>query len=287
MLASVTMSKAVVLSVMSKNVLLGSCPAVTAAATTTTWLHTPRRTLRIPPSPPHFDVSNFPVRYRLPVVPKYPQTFGGASSNIRVPKGKKDLFRLMGEELVHNKLLLGQYAIIAIHGGTMKHNHFEMLRKKVTPHLKQDKSFAFYRVDPPYKPATVHGAGKKLGGGKGSISHYTTPVKAGRVILEVGGNVMWEEIEPMLSYAASLLPFEAIAVSQELLDRLNANEQMMEETNENPYTFEWLVRNNMMDCQAQISPKDRLWFGRFVYRDRSAYLNKKWNLTRESKYRHR
>lgn len=33
-----------------------------------------------------------------------------------------------------------------------------------------------------------------MGGGKGNIDHYVTPVKAGRVIIEVGGPVEWEEV---------------------------------------------------------------------------------------------
>lgn len=33
-----------------------------------------------------------------------------------------------------------------------------------------------------------------MGGGKGAIDHYVTPVKAGRVIIEVGGPVEYEEV---------------------------------------------------------------------------------------------
>ena len=152
-------------------------------------------------------------------------------------------------------------------------------------YLKEGKTFAIYRVDPPYKPVTVHGEGKKLGGGKGSIHHYVTPVKAGRVILEVGGKVMWDEVRPWLDKVVAKLPFEAISVNKRLLDRLNEEEKRLEETNENPYTFEWMIRNNMFDCRRYISPRDKLWFGKFVYRDRTH--NKKWDSVRQSRYRHR
>lgn len=33
-----------------------------------------------------------------------------------------------------------------------------------------------------------------MGGGKGSIDHYVTPVKAGRVIIEVGGYCEFFEV---------------------------------------------------------------------------------------------
>jgi diadenosine tetraphosphate (Ap4A) HIT family hydrolase len=49
------------------------------------------------------------------------------------------------------------------------------------------------------------------------------------------------------------------------------------------YTFEWLVRNNIMDCHMHVSPRDKLWFGNFIYRDRT--MNKKWNIVRKEKYK--
>lgn len=147
---------------------------------------------------------------------------------------------------------------------------------------QENRGFALYRVDPPYHPVTNHGKGKKLGGGKGSISHYTTPVKAGRVILEIGGNILWDEVEPWLRLLTKKLPFDAICVTQDMLERIEAEEKRLIETNENPYTFEWFIRNNMMDCKSWLSPRDQLYFGKFVYRDRT--LNKKWNLVRRKKY---
>ena len=36
---------------------------------------------------------------------------------------------------------------------------------------------SWYRVDAPYKPITDHGTGKRMGGGKGSIDEYGTPVR--------------------------------------------------------------------------------------------------------------
>ena len=106
-----------------------------------------------------------------------------------------------------------------------------------------------------------------------------------RVIVEVGGEFLWEQVRPWLSTFAKDLPFDAIAVNQELLDRLDREENRLAETNENPYSFEWLVRNNMLDCQRELSPLDKKWFGRFVYRDR--HLNRKWNNVLQKKYHKR
>jgi large subunit ribosomal protein L16 len=238
----------------------------------------PKRDLRIfPPPPPHVNTV-MPERHRLPVVPKVPTYILG----FKAVKQPLELWRMYGEDYVNNQLQLGQYGIVAIHGGLMKHAHYEVLRNDIGRYLVQDKSFALYRVDAPYHPITRRGAGKKKGGGKGSINHYGTHVKAGRVIVEIGGKVLWEEVRPWLKIIAAKLPFEAIAVNVDMLKRMEAEVKRLDETNENPYTFEWLIRNNIFDCHRHISPRDKMWFGRFVYRDRT--FNKKWNEARQSKY---
>ena len=61
-----------------------------------------------------------------------------------------------------------------------------------------------------------------------------TPVKAGRVILEVGGKCYWEEINPWLKRFAAMLPFEAIAVNAQILETLNSEEERLHEQNVNP-----------------------------------------------------
>ncbi len=149
------------------------------------------------------------------------------------------MYRILGEERIHNELILGQYGLVAVYGGYMKQVNFEVLRRYIGQKLIRGKSFAFYRVDAPFKPVTSHGAGKKLGGGKGKseqdpshgffieclnlltggVKYYATPVRAGRVILEVGGNIHWEEVRMWLNQACKKLPFECVAVNKDMLDR--------------------------------------------------------------------
>jgi len=224
---------------------------------------------------------NIPAKAKLPILPKIPTEFTNFAG--KVPKGTREMYRIMGEEQIHTDLIMGQFGIVAVHGGMIKSATFDTIRLYTGRKLKKGNSFAFYRVDAPYKPVTTHGIGKKLGGGKGSVKHYATPVRAGRVIMEVYGNVYWEEVQPWLNNVCKMLPFEAIAVNKDLLERLNKEEKRLQEENENPYTFEWMVRNNMFDCQRFLSPYDQKWFGRFVYKDRQN--NKKWNLVRQSAYK--
>lgn len=37
--------------------------------------------------------------------------------------------------------------------------------------------FAYYRIPPPYKAVTRHPKNATMGGGKGKIDHYVTPVR--------------------------------------------------------------------------------------------------------------
>lgn len=42
-----------------------------------------------------------------------------------------------------------------------------------------------------------------MGKGKGHIDHYVTPVKAGRILIEVGGTIDFPKIEPILQVSLS------------------------------------------------------------------------------------
>jgi len=243
------------------------------------WKYHPVRDLNAPEA--FKNTVQPPDRYRLPIYSKTPHIW--ISGAMKPPKQTKELWRMMGEEKLHNDLLLDQFGIVALTGGMLKFKHFEVIRMRVGKYVKQNESFALYRVDPPYKPITDHGFGKRMGGGKGAIDCYGTPVRAGRVILEVGGKVRWEQVRPWLTKVAGMLPFDALAMNSEMIRKFREEEARLMATNKNPISFEWLVRNNMLNCQQRLSPYDRRWFGKFVYKDRE--LNKKWQMVTKAKYR--
>jgi len=242
------------------------------------WKYHPQRDLK---PPVQTENVNMPDRHRLPIYQKTPSLWLGGV--MRSPKGTKEMWRMMGEEQVHNDLTLGQFGIVALTGGMLKYRNFEVIRLGIGKYLKAKESFSIYRVDPPYKPITNHGFGKRMGGGKGSIEGYGTPVRAGRIIVEVGGKLLWEEVKPWLTRMANTLPFPAMAINAEMLRKFREEEARLHDTNKNPITFEWLVRNNIMNCQQNLSQYDQRWFGKFVYKDRA--LNKKWQLVTKDKYR--
>lgn len=61
----------------------------------------------------------------------------------------------------------------------MKFAHFEMLRLTIGRKMDVNRMFAVWRVDSPWQPVTKKSQGMRMGGGKGSIDHYVTPVRAG------------------------------------------------------------------------------------------------------------
>ncbi|KAM0726860.1 Large ribosomal subunit protein uL16m [Formica fusca] len=223
-------------------------------------LMTPAAGLKIFRQPVKFGDIEYPERRKLRIMEKVPQYPAG----MRAFKMQKRLRYMRGPEEVHNFLLYKQYGIIATGGGRLKHNHFEMIRLKLGRKINQQTMFAIWRVDPPWQPVTKKGQGHRMGGGKGSIDHYVTPIKAGRVIVELGGHCEFFEVKKILSDIARILPFQAKAVSQEMLDNEAAKQEWMEKNNLNSWTWKYMVQNNMLGCFKWISPTDKLWFNKYL-----------------------
>lgn len=103
-----------------------------------------------------------------------------------------------------------------------------------------------------------------MGGGKPSIDHYVTPIKAGRVIIEVGGNCEFEEMKPLVKDIVNKLPFKAVFTNHKMMLEAEEKERQLEASNMNPYTIEYMIKNNMGLSQNFISPFDRKWFFKHI-----------------------
>lgn len=103
-----------------------------------------------------------------------------------------------------------------------------------------------------------------MGGGKGAIDHYVTPIKAGRVIVEVGGRCEFKEVLPFLREVAEKLPFPAKAMSYEMMQEEEIKQQKLAASNVNPYTAEYVIKNNIGGCHSWISLYDKRWFFKHV-----------------------
>ncbi len=174
-----------------------------------------------------------------------------------IPKMTKRLIDMRGPELVHNKLIHKQYGIVALAGGQLEFGHFDMIRTTINRKLcNTGKVFAVWRVDAPWKPITRHGQGKKLGGGKGAISHYTSPVKKGRIIVEIGGTLSIDFMYRILIDVAQKLPFPAQVVSQADLEKWQLEENEMKTQNLNKLRWEWCIKNNILNVLNYVGKYD-------------------------------
>ncbi|KOC66461.1 39S ribosomal protein L16, mitochondrial [Habropoda laboriosa] len=209
---------------------------------------------------PVFDDVEFPERNKLRIAPKVPQM----PSQIRPYKMQKKLRLMRGPEEYHNTLLHKQYGIIATGGGRMKYCHFELIRLMLVRNVDYEKVFAIWRVPDPWQPITKKSAGSRMGRGKGSIDHYVTPVKAGQVIVEVGGKIEFFEVKRVLENLAKRMPFDAMAVSQSKLETMAENKRKLQEENLNPWTWKYIIQNNMLGCHKWISKYDRRWFNEYL-----------------------
>lgn len=144
----------------------------------------------------------------------------------------------------------------------MHYGHFEMVRQGINRKIDVTRMFAIWRVDPPWKPVFSKGLGHRMGGGKGNPHHYVSPLQAGRMIVEIGGNCEFVEVYPILRRVAEKLPFPAEVVNQQILQAKEEEEEHLEKANINSFTFKYCVDNNMLGCNMWLSPYDHLWYGK-------------------------
>uniref|UniRef100_A0A0M3KI15 Large ribosomal subunit protein uL16m n=1 Tax=Anisakis simplex TaxID=6269 RepID=A0A0M3KI15_ANISI len=126
-----------------------------------------------------------------------------------------------------------------------------------------DKQFAIWRVPAPWLPRTKKAQGTKLGGGKGNISHYVTPVRANRIILEVGGFITEYEARAYLMYLCERFSFTVEFVSAEILAERRREEQRIAQLNVNRFNWDTVIKYNMQNCRSWLSQYDVAWKGRY------------------------
>ncbi|XP_014664002.1 PREDICTED: 39S ribosomal protein L16, mitochondrial-like [Priapulus caudatus] len=209
--------------------------------------------------PPKFENIEFPERVKLKIMERVPQ-FRANEKPIKMMKNLKDL---RGPEPANNKLIHKQYGIQALTPGNLRWGHLEMMRIMVNRNMDDKRMFAVWRIDPPWKPITKKGQGQRMGGGKGPIDHYVTPVRADRIVLEMGGNIEFAEVKPLLEGIVKKLPLKAWTVSQQLLDEKEAQDAFERESNNNPFTLEFLIKNNMQGCRQWMSKYDKMWYMKY------------------------
>lgn len=214
------------------------------------------------PFPVTFENVKFPPHgeYKLPKMP--PEPVYDMEKGEKKYKTTKRMIEARGVEEVHTELIHEQYGLAAIYGGFITAEDFKFVQERVNKNLL-NRQFAIWRVDPPWLPRTKKAQGTRLGGGKGSIQHYVTPVKAKRIILEVGGHITEIEAKSFLLYLCERFSFPVEFVSEELLAERRAVEREIAEHNQNPFNWDRLIKYNMQNCCSWLSQYDIEWKGRY------------------------
>ncbi|XP_043092621.1 39S ribosomal protein L16, mitochondrial [Puntigrus tetrazona] len=207
--------------------------------------------------PPNFSDVVLPEKPKLKFMDKVP--------NLKQAKKEmKKLRDIQGPAKSGTTFRDGQYGIVALGGGYLQWGHMEMMRLNINRRMDASRTFAVWRIKAPHKPITRKGLGQRMGGGKGVIDHYVTPVKYGQLVVEVGGRVEMAEVETVLKEVAKKLPFPAKVVSRESLAEMYEDQAKWAADNQNPWTFQRVARSNMLGIRKVLSPFDIHNHGRFT-----------------------
>ncbi|OGH23803.1 MAG: 50S ribosomal protein L16 [Candidatus Levybacteria bacterium RIFCSPHIGHO2_02_FULL_42_12] len=101
------------------------------------------------------------------------------------------------------KISFGEYGLIAMDKGWITSRQIEAARRSIT-HYTQRGGKVWIRIFPD-KPVTKKPAETRMGGGKGDVYEFVAPIKAGRVLFEIGG-VLKEVAVAALTLARYKLP---------------------------------------------------------------------------------
>lgn len=103
----------------------------------------------------------------------------------RVKYRKTQRGRIRGVAKSGTTIAFGEYGLVTKQAGWITSRQIEAARRSIT-HYTQRGGRVWIRIFPD-KPITKKPAETRMGSGKGDVYEYVAPVKAGRVLFEMGG----------------------------------------------------------------------------------------------------
>ena len=103
----------------------------------------------------------------------------------RVKHRKQHRGRLTGKASRGNKVVYGDYGIMATEPCWIKSNQIEAARVAMTRYIKRGGK-VWIKIFPD-KPVTKKPAEVRMGSGKGAVEYWVAVVKPGRVMFEIAG----------------------------------------------------------------------------------------------------
>ena len=130
----------------------------------------------------------------------------------RVKHRKQHRGRMRGKATRGNKVIYGDYGIIATEPCWIRSNQIEAARIAINRYVKRGGK-VWIKIFPD-KPVTKHPAEARMGSGKGSVEFWVAVVKPGRVLFEIAG-VTEEQAREAMRLAGHKLPCKTKFVVKE------------------------------------------------------------------------
>ena len=129
----------------------------------------------------------------------------------RVKRRKQFRGSMAGKTLRGNKVVYGEYALVADQPCWIRSNQIEAARVALTRSTKRGGKVWIMIF--PDKPVTAKPAETRMGSGKGTVEYWVSVVKPGRVLFEIAG-VSEEAAREALRLAMHKLPCKCKIVSR-------------------------------------------------------------------------
>ena len=139
----------------------------------------------------------------------------------RVKRRKQFRGTMRGKALRGNKIVYGEFGIVATEPAWIKSNQIEAARVAMTRYIKRGGK-VWIKIFPD-KPITAKPAETRMGSGKGTVEYWVAVVKPGRVMFEIAG-VPEETAREALRLASHKLPCKCKIVSKADLEGGATNE---------------------------------------------------------------
>ena len=129
----------------------------------------------------------------------------------RVKHRKQFRGSMAGKATRGNKILQGEYGIVAMEPAWISSRQIEAARIAMTRYIKRGGK-VWIKIFPD-KPVTTKPAETRMGSGKGTLEYWVAVVKPGRVMFEIAG-VPEEVAKEALRLATHKLPVKCKIVSR-------------------------------------------------------------------------
>ena len=134
----------------------------------------------------------------------------------RVKRRKQFRGRMKGRAMRGNRIIYGDFGLIAMEPSWITSNQIEAARIAMTRYIKRGGN-VWIKIFPD-KPVTAKPAETRMGSGKGAPDYWVAVVRPGRVMFELNG-VPEDTAREALRLAMHKLPIKCKILSREELDK--------------------------------------------------------------------